>query len=779
MTSSHASESSAGRVPPLSSGGNSARSLSGKSRVAEIWLDGGVLACACPDCGAPMSIRLWLMTADCWRCGASVELTEEQQRHAEQLLHDYRQGAAGLAEATKPATAVTKSNSRTARPSQCAAASTSPTPAPAASSPLTASRQPSPGAAAPPTAKSSPRQEPPAAGTQPAARVGDARRPASGLPPTMPPPAASSRQRGSSPPPAVESSRAPSAVGRRRVPAAQVYRSARARLAQLRRQEGFYGVARRFLTNLPAWLISLVFHAVAMILLGLWMMDEPQNRGIILSTAISPQDYEGEQGKINLDEKAFEFDEPGAIDFEATLDSMGLAKIEPEISPIDPPLTDFNPVGLVPDRVKTFSTAEQPPPPGRMFLGRDPALRAQLVRSSGGTSATEAAVARGLKFLARHQQPDGNWSLQHFRTPDCDETCTHHGGFSTKVAGTALALLPFLGAGQTHLEGEYQQEVLKGLNALCAQQREDGDLRGEGDGRMYAHGMAAIVLCEAYALTQDKQLFEPAQRALNFIVAAQHSAGGWRYEPGEPGDVSVVGWQLMALKSGQMAGLHVPNEVFERTSMFLDSVARDRNPSEYDYQPGRSTTIAMTAEALLCRQYLGWSRDHKGLKAGVDLMVRHHLPSEKRPNVYYWYYATQVMHHYGGGSWRTWNEKMRDLLLSTQEIKGHAAGSWTPRGNGIDGGFADYAGRIYMTALCLCTLEVYYRHLPLYGQAAIEAILPAESAADERPAAAPAANQPPAAWPGQPPAKAGPVSPDRSGPAGARREPAVSVLPAD
>ncbi len=549
-------------------------------------------------------------------------------------------------------------------------------------------------------------------------------------------------------------------------------------MAQLRQQEGFVGATRRFLRDLPAWLVSLIFHAVAIILLGLWMMEEPQNRGIILSTAISPQDYEGEQGKINLDEKAFEFDEPGAIDFETSLDAMGIAKIDPDVAPVDPPLTDFNPVGLMPERAKKFSTADQPAPAGRMFLGRDPALRAQMVRSSGGTSATEAAVARGLKFLARHQRPDGSWSLQHFRTADCDETCTHQGGFSTNVAGTALALLPFLGAGQTHLQGDYQQEVLKGLNALCAQQLENGDLRGEGDGRMYAHGMAAIVLCEAYALTQDKQLFEPAQRALNFIVAAQHSAGGWRYEPGEPGDVSVVGWQLMALKSGQMAGLHVPDQVFERASLFLDSVAREQNLGVYDYQPGRSTTIAMTAEALLCRQYLGWSRDHKGLKAGVDLMVRQHLPSEKRPNVYYWYYATQVMHHFGGGSWRAWNDKMRDVLVSSQEIKGHAAGSWTPRGNGIEGGFADYAGRIYMTALCLCTLEVYYRHLPLYGQAAIEGVLPAEPATSDSPSLPPAVDAPQTS-PERPPARVAPGASERNSPGAARRKPADSILPAD
>lgn len=777
MTTSRANDSSTRPLQPSPFSGSTARQASGKGRVTEIWLDGGVLACACPDCGAPMSIRLWLMTADCWRCGASVELTEDQQRHAERLLHNYRQSAVSSSPLVpaKPAAGSPAPETSAVQPPP---ATLPPSPARTPASGPVASRigPQEPAAQRPPEAPA--RSAPPTAAAQSAARQRGEQRPTTAMNPPLPASAEQSRRQRTDAPISGAPSRPTGSVGRRRVPAAQVHRSARARMAQLRRQEGFVGATRRFLRDLPAWLVSLVFHAVLMILLGLWMMDEPQNRGIILSTAISPQDYEGEQGKINLDEKAFEFDEPGAIDFEASLDAMGIAKIEPDVAPVDPPLTDFNPVGLMPERAKKFSTADRPAPEGRMLLGRDPALRAQMVRSSGGTSATEAAVARGLKFLARHQRSDGSWSLQHFRTADCDETCTHPGGFSTQVAGTALALLPFLGAGQTHLQGEYQEEVLKGLNALCAQQLDDGDLRGAGDGRMYAHGMAAIVLCEAYALTQDKQLFEPAQRALNYIVAAQHPAGGWRYEPGEPGDVSVVGWQLMALKSGQMAGLHVPNQVFERASKFLDSAARDRDLSEYDYQPGRSTTIAMTAEALLCRQYLGWPRDHKGLKAGIDLMVQRHLPNEKRPNVYYWYYATQVMHHYGGSSWRAWNDKMRDVLVSTQEIKGHAAGSWTPRGNGIDGGFADYAGRIYMTALSLCTLEVYYRHLPLYGQAAIEGVLPAESATSDSPSASPPGDTPQSA-PERAPAKATPSSPGRNSSGGARRKPVESVLPAD
>jgi hypothetical protein len=288
------------------------------------------------------------------------------------------------------------------------------------------------------------------------------------------------------------------------------------------------------------------------------------------------------------------------------------------------------------------------------------------------------------------------------------------------MAATALSLLPFLGAGQTHLEGEYTDEVLRALQWIAQQQKENGDLRGSGDGRMYAHGQATIALCEAFALTGDEQLREPAQLAINFIVRAQHREGGWRYQPGERGDTSVVGWQLMALKSGQMAYLYVPSKTFELTGLFLDRVQRDKLGGRYAYQPGGNPTDVMTAEALLCRQYLGWRKDNEGLRDGVKFLLEKHPPDADKPNIYYWYYGTQVMHHYGGPEWRKWNAKMRNVLVDTQETKGHAAGSWKPDGRGHSGGFADRGGRIYMTTLALCILEVYYRHMPIYSQSVLD-----------------------------------------------------------
>jgi hypothetical protein len=84
--------------------------------------------------------------------------------------------------------------------------------------------------------------------------------------------------------------------------------------------------------------------------------------------------------------------------------------------------------------------------------------------------------------------------------------------------------------------------------------------------------------------------------------------------------------------------------------------------------------------------------------------------------MYYYYYATQVVHHLGGDAWDAWNPRMRDLLIDSQDQgldphKRHQKGSWSPAGWDV-GSYG--GGRIMMTSLAVLTLEVYYRFLPLY-----------------------------------------------------------------
>jgi squalene cyclase len=318
-------------------------------------------------------------------------------------------------------------------------------------------------------------------------------------------------------------------------------------------------------------------------------------------------------------------------------------------------------------------------------------------------------VARGLKWLAAHQHAEGRWSLDQFSAAgECRGRCGDHGAQSD-TAATALGVLPFLGAGHTHRFGEYRDVVKQAIDWLVADQEDDGSFQHDLDGTMYAHGQATIALCEAYALTRDPKLRDPAQRAVNYIVDAQHSEGGWRYHPGQRGDLSVTGWELMALRSAQMAYLDVPEATLKRAWRFLDSVQTSTKVGTFGYMRGSSPDAPMTAEGMLSRQYGGWKADHPPLLAGADYLLKDHLPEPSYLNMYYVYYATQAMHHIGGDRWYLWNKHMRTTLVELQEDDGHEAGSWAPvERHDVVG------GRLYMTALAVCTLEVYYRHMPLY-----------------------------------------------------------------
>src|SRR5208337_199370 len=187
-----------------------------------------------------------------------------------------------------------------------------------------------------------------------------------------------------------------------------------------------------------------------------------------------------------------------------------------------------------------------------------------------------------------------------------DKTCTGAGKVPADAGGTAMGLLPFLAAGQTHKsKGHYKEHILKGIDWLIKHQQADGNLAKGAQQMMYSHGLATIALSEAYGLTGDAAVGRAAQAAVNFILAAQNpKSGGWRYNPGEDGDTSVVGWQLMALKSAHMAGLNIggpsgsAGSAFSGTSKWLDSVAV-HDGTEYSYQPGNPSSNTMTSVGLL------------------------------------------------------------------------------------------------------------------------------------------------------------------------------------
>ena len=480
-------------------------------------------------------------------------------------------------------------------------------------------------------------------------------------------------------------------------------------------------VVRGLFKQTPAWAVSLLVHVVALLGMALVVNPPPEKEKPRLITSAAPEveDSFEEFEDDMLEDTPVEAADPTAdvvvaADVTVVEDVQVVADAtDVDAAPLAVELTDFgSETAPASDLLSTIGAVGGT---AGGFGGR--AAASKMAMAGGGGKDTEDAVDAALKWFIAHQMPDGGWSFDLTQCPSCQGRCKPSGNkthAADRCAATAMALLPFLGRGYTHKEGPYKKEILAGISFLANLSAQGGGKAyGEG-GSMYSQGLAGIALSECYAMTQDNRLAAPTQAALNFIMEAQDPrGGGWRYGPKQPGDTSAVGWQLMALKSGHMAYLQVNPLTIKKAVEFLNSV-QDDDGASYGYtDPGKAP--GTTAVGLLCRMYLGWKKDHPALQRGLERL------SQIGPtnDLYYDYYATQVMHHVEGDMWIAWNAKMKDLLIKTQAKKDHELGSWY---EGVQGGHGPEAGgRIYCTSLATMILEVYYRHLPIYRNESVEA----------------------------------------------------------
>jgi hypothetical protein len=356
------------------------------------------------------------------------------------------------------------------------------------------------------------------------------------------------------------------------------------------------------------------------------------------------------------------------------------------------------------------------------FSGRSGATKSQLLKEGGGNAESERAVARGLAWLAKQQRTDGSWAFD--VTGDTKKEV---------IAATGMALLPFLAAGETHRNAQkYQRVVRSGLEYLVKCCPTAGPNAGKftGAGNMYAQAIGTVAICEAYGMTKDRSFLLPtAQAAINYIQRAQAPNGSWGYQSGSPGDTSIVGWQIQALQAATLSkDIVVDKRVIKNAIAFLNLAGAGSQKEMYGYldNTGAAPGTSLTAVGLLCRYYIdGWGPDTGGFARGVQGLMRRAPNQDGQakavPDMYFYYYATQVVHFFEGDEWKQWNEGtkqkdgarkggMRDLMISLQHKKpGATEGSWDPD----NGTIGRSCGRVGSTALCLLTLEVYYRHLPL------------------------------------------------------------------
>jgi hypothetical protein len=459
------------------------------------------------------------------------------------------------------------------------------------------------------------------------------------------------------------------------------------------------------------WLWSLLFHVCLFIFLALLFFPKNSNEPIIIT--------------FDIEEIPTNFIRDFPFGSELSLLEVPTLIVPQDLPPVEMTKT-------APSKVETVTEGEtalvaendSEAPPGFSLESRDIGSRANILGKGGGSGQTDESVLAGLRWLVRVQMPNGSWSLS---GPYRDVAPRNR---DNRNAATAMALLAFQGYGVTpdtkHPQlVEFAKSVRMGWDWLFRQQNpEDGCFFREEtayyEQRFYTHGLCTIALCERLAMTQDQTLRDPAQRAIDYCLKHQSIEGGWRYRADRfrsGADVSVTGWIVLALRSGEAAGLSVPPKTYRNIMKYLDSVSR-ADGSQYIYREQEPEfRISMTAEALLCRELLGWKRNDQRLEQGIQILIKpEHLPTFEehyKRDAYYWFYATQTLHHFGGEPWKIWNNRIRELLVHYQEKQGANAGSWNPN-LPVQDKWGSHYGRLYTTCLLIYILEVYYRNSGIY-----------------------------------------------------------------
>jgi putative zinc finger protein len=327
--------------------------------------------------------------------------------------------------------------------------------------------------------------------------------------------------------------------------------------------------------------------------------------------------------------------------------------------------------------------------------------KATRLKSADRDERVAAAVRAGLAALARTQREDGSWA--------CGR---EYSGYEDGV--TSLAVLAFLGNGQSAQRGEYRKTVSRAAAWLRGRQQKNGMIGDpEFDRPMYGHALATLAMVEIYGLDYEfmaggrSQLLRRIRRAIQWTESAQKADGGWRYvarsdeSDMSPGDASVTIWQVLALGAARDAGLRVSTDILSRARKFL--LERTRlvdGVLGYQGTPaaGKSIDLTLTAGALAAGPHLHESKDLARLRR-VKLAAS--LPtSNDVTDPLLWFYATLGLRGTGDRAFASWTDFTTRTLLESQL----ANGSWAPEVR-----HGQQGGPTYATAMSVLILSVDYR----------------------------------------------------------------------
>jgi hypothetical protein len=324
------------------------------------------------------------------------------------------------------------------------------------------------------------------------------------------------------------------------------------------------------------------------------------------------------------------------------------------------------------------------------------------VSAAEDTAQVDRAIERGLEALQVFQ--------------DKTEGCWRDRSNRPNPAVTGLAVMAFLSAGHVPGEGRYGPVIDKGVRWILNKQKANGLLAVEGHQEMYHHGIATLMLAEATGMTGAEvapDLRKALTKAVSLILKSQRrngrDRGGWRYRaaPVDGADISVTGWQVMALRAARNLGCDVPADAIDRAVEYIKR-CHDNGSGGFRYQPGSGLTVACTGTSILALEICGKEHHHcqEALRGGAYLLRRENLPRKDQQWFFYSiYYGSQAAFQLGGNYWTVFRPRLHEVLLGMQS----GSGFWDGRSSD-----AMQGGRAYCTAMAILALTVEYRFLPIY-----------------------------------------------------------------
>jgi hypothetical protein len=346
------------------------------------------------------------------------------------------------------------------------------------------------------------------------------------------------------------------------------------------------------------------------------------------------------------------------------------------------------------------------------------------------TAASEAALDRGLAWLAKNQGAEGNWG-------------------SNDLGLVSMGALAFMSAGHAPGRGKYGRELDKALEFVVSRSKPSGLLNiSDGQRDMYNHGLSTFVLGQAHGMTtsRDRKLNRVLDNALKLIANTQCEDGGWDYKAQRQAhghDLSLAVMQAKALRSAVDSGLEVPPEVTDlaiksvrehyacKNGRGLPESEQMKLPGQFTYSKGGGGgTIAMAACGVVCLQEFGqyddWRipKNMEVIQAAIQELPQPRSRDGSMPfDAYTFYYVGQALYQVNGEYWTANYPKLRDYLVASQiqdPKSPQADGAWRDHGAKGGGRVGGRDGELYATSVSCFILAIPNRYLPILQEGKIE-----------------------------------------------------------